>query len=112
MLRIQVVKILGDRVKDHRKQPELYRKGTGEQGVLLVKPYKSEILPRWRFKALAVANESTQKIYALFLATTTARFYGHVHGPQVLRMEYTLSCRYANNRSGKNKSAEKRLSQK
>jgi hypothetical protein len=28
-----------------RDQPELYRVGRGEQGVLLVEPYKSEILP-------------------------------------------------------------------
>ena len=34
---------------DFRKRPELYRVGKGEQGVLLVEPYKSEILPHWRF---------------------------------------------------------------
>jgi hypothetical protein len=28
-----------------RSSPELYRVGKGEQGVLLVEPYKSEILP-------------------------------------------------------------------
>ena len=33
-----------------REHPELYRVGKGEQGVLLVEPYKSEILPHWRFK--------------------------------------------------------------
>ena len=33
-----------------RKQPELYRIGKGEQGVLSVEPYKSEILPHWRLK--------------------------------------------------------------
>ena len=37
---------------DFRKQPELYRVGKGEQGVLLVNPYKSEILPHWRFKSV------------------------------------------------------------
>jgi len=30
---------------DFREHPELYRVGKGEQGVLLVEPYKSEILP-------------------------------------------------------------------
>jgi hypothetical protein len=30
---------------DFRQRPELYRVGRGEQGVLLVEPYKSEILP-------------------------------------------------------------------
>jgi hypothetical protein len=28
-----------------REQPDLYRIGVGEQGVLLVEPYKFEILP-------------------------------------------------------------------
>jgi hypothetical protein len=28
-----------------RERPDLYRVGKGEQGVLLVEPYKSEILP-------------------------------------------------------------------
>jgi hypothetical protein len=35
---------------DFRTAPELYRVGKGGQGVLLVEPYKSEILPYWRFK--------------------------------------------------------------
>ena len=30
---------------DFRQYPELYRVGWGEQGVLLVQPYKAEILP-------------------------------------------------------------------
>ena len=29
---------------DFRQQPELYQIGRGEQGVLLVEPYKSELL--------------------------------------------------------------------
>ncbi|MEM7760533.1 MAG: DUF4385 family protein, partial [Cyanobacteria bacterium P01_A01_bin.40] len=33
-----------------RDRPDLYQIGRGEQGVLLVEPYKSEILPHWRFK--------------------------------------------------------------
>jgi|GEM_PF-1810521 len=32
---------------DFRQYPELYRVGKGEQGVLLIEPYKSEILPHW-----------------------------------------------------------------
>lgn len=35
---------------DCREHPELYCIGKGEQGVLVVEPYKSEILPHWRFK--------------------------------------------------------------
>lgn len=42
-----------------REQPDLYRVGRGEQGVLLVEPYKSEILPHWRFKTPKIAKESS-----------------------------------------------------
>lgn len=35
---------------DYRKHPELYKVAKGEQGVLTVEPYKSEILPHWRFR--------------------------------------------------------------
>ena len=35
---------------DYRQQPELYKIARGEQGVLTVEPYKSEILPHWRFR--------------------------------------------------------------
>ncbi len=51
-----------------RERRELYRVGKGEQGVLLVEPYKSEILPHWRFKTAAVAKQSAAKIYEMFLA--------------------------------------------
>ena len=39
-----------------REQPELYAIGRGEQGVLLVEPYKSELLPHWRFKNPEIAR--------------------------------------------------------
>lgn len=44
---------------DLRAQPHLYRPGVGEQGVLMVEPYKSELLPHWRFKDPATARESS-----------------------------------------------------
>ena len=43
-----------------RKRPQLYRIGRGEQGVLLVEPYKSEILPHWRFADEAKAQASSE----------------------------------------------------
>ena len=52
---------------DLRAQPELYRVGRGEQGVLLVEPYKSEILPHWRFADPDIATESSDTIYQMFL---------------------------------------------
>jgi len=57
---------------DFRQHPEHYRIGRGEQGVLSVEPYKSEILPHWRFKTLPEAETSAAKIYALFLAYKNA----------------------------------------
>lgn len=44
-----------------------YRIGRGEQGVLTFEPYKSEILPLWRFKTPAIARTSSQNIYNKFI---------------------------------------------
>ena len=44
-----------------------YRIGRGEQGVLTFEPYKSEILPLWRFKTPAIAQKSSQQIYNKFI---------------------------------------------
>jgi hypothetical protein len=38
----------------------------GEQGVLLLRPYKDEILPYWKFKRPQLAHASAQKILKLF----------------------------------------------
>ena len=43
---------------DFREHPERYRIGKGEQGVLIAEPYKSELLPLWRFKTPAIARTS------------------------------------------------------
>ncbi|GCE12929.1 DUF4385 domain-containing protein [Tengunoibacter tsumagoiensis] len=85
-----------------REQPHLYRVGKGEQGVLLVEPYKSEILPYWHFKTPAIAQESSEKIYQLFLAYKEQQdFVGMDMARKFLQMGYTRSRRYANHRSGK-----------
>ncbi len=52
---------------DFRMRPELYRVGRGEEGVFHVEPYKSELLPLWRFRTPEVARASTDAIYARFL---------------------------------------------
>jgi Domain of unknown function (DUF4385) len=87
---------------DFRANPHLYRVGKGEQGVLLVEPYKSEILPFWRFKTPEIARESSAKIYALFLAYKEQQdFVGMDMARKFLQMGYTRARRYANHRSGK-----------
>ena len=87
---------------DFRRQPELYRIGKGEQGVLLVEPYKSEILPNWRFKTVAEAKKSSAKIYKLFLGYLKAKdFVGADMARKFLQMGWTRARRYANHKSGR-----------
>jgi hypothetical protein len=87
---------------DLSKQPWLYRVGRGEQGVLLVEPYKSEILPHWRFKTPEQAETSAREIFALFKAYKRKRdFVGMDMARKFLQMGYTRSRRYANRKSGR-----------
>ena len=87
---------------DLRKQPELYRVGKGEQGVLLVEPYKSEILPHWRFKTPEIAGESSEKIYEMFLEYKRQKdFVGMDMARKFLQMGITRARRYANHPSGR-----------
>jgi hypothetical protein len=95
---------------DFRRHPEHYRIGRGEQGVLLVEPYKSEILPHWRFKTPQLARQSADKIYRLFLEYKAAEdFVGMDMARKFLQMGYTRSRRYANRRSGRKYSKGKLL---
>jgi hypothetical protein len=92
---------------DFRKQPELYRIGRGEQGVLLVEPYKSELLPHWRFKTPEIARESAEKLYALFEGyKRQGDFVGMDMARKFLQMGYTRARRYANHKSGRKYAAD------
>lgn len=87
---------------DFREHPELYRIGKGEQGVLLVEPYRSEILPHWRFKTVAEAKKSSAKIYKMFLAYLKAEdFPGADMARKFLQMGWTRARRYSNHKGGR-----------
>ncbi|ENP6091877.1 DUF4385 domain-containing protein [Salmonella enterica] len=87
---------------DFRQQPELYQVGRGEQGVLLVEPYKSEILPFWRYKDEASALKSAEQIYQLFKAYRQQDdFVGMDMARKFIQMGYTRARRYANYKGGK-----------
>ncbi|WP_413739209.1 DUF4385 domain-containing protein [Sodalis sp. RH21] len=87
---------------DFRLHPELYQVGRGEQGVLLVQPYKNEILPHWRFRDAGVARESAGKIYALFEQYRREDdFVGMDMARKFIQMGYTRARRYANHQGGK-----------
>lgn len=87
---------------DLRAHPELYRVGRGEQGVLLVQPYKSELLPLWRFKNPEVARESAEAIRERFDTYLAAGdFVGADLARKFLQMGYTRARRYANHKGGR-----------
>ncbi len=87
---------------DFRAHPELYQVGVGEQGVLCVEPYKSEILPHWRFKTPEIARESSAAIFALFEGyRDSGDFVGMDMTRKFLQMGYTRSRRYANHKGGR-----------
>ncbi|MBU1823039.1 MAG: DUF4385 domain-containing protein [Bacteroidetes bacterium] len=87
---------------DFREHPELYRIGVGEQGVLLVQPYKSEILPYWKFKNKEVARASAIRIFELFEEYLKNHdFVGADMARKYLQMGFTRARRYANHKSGR-----------
>ncbi|EBS7471879.1 DUF4385 domain-containing protein [Salmonella enterica] len=87
---------------DFRQQPELYQVGRGEQGVLLVEPYKSEILPFWRYKDETSAMKSAEQIYQLFEAYRQQDdFVGMDMARKFIQMGYTRARRYASYKGGK-----------
>jgi len=87
---------------DLRESPQLYSIGKGEQGVLSVEPYKSELLPYWRFKNPEVAKTSSEKIYRMFLEyLDNDDFVGADMARKFLQMGFTRARRYANYPGGK-----------
>jgi hypothetical protein len=70
--------------------------------VLLVEPYKSEILPHWRFKTATEARTSAAAIYELYRRYLRARdFVGMDMARKFLQMGFTRARRYANHPGGR-----------
>ena len=87
---------------DHRAHPEQYRVGRGEQGVFKVEPYKSELLPLWRFATPDAARESSAAISRAFAAyLADGDLVGADMARKYLQMGYTRSRRYARHRGGR-----------
>lgn len=87
---------------DFRAHPELYRIGRGEQGVLMVEPYKSELLPLWAFRTPAVARASAGALTERFIAYRAAGdFVGMDMARKYLQMGFTRARRYTNHRGGR-----------
>jgi len=87
---------------DFRKEPQRYRVGRGEEGVLIAEPYKRELLPLWRFKTPEVAKASSTALWKAFVAYRRARdFVGMDMARKYLQMGFTRARRYANHRTGR-----------
>jgi hypothetical protein len=87
---------------DHRKQPERYVIGRGEEGVLTVEPYKSELLPLWRFATVASARRSAAALWKKFVSYgEEGDFVGMDMARKYLQMGWTRARRYAKHKSGR-----------
>lgn len=92
---------------DYRRHPERYHVGRGEEGVLTVEPYTSELLPLWRFATPALAAKSAAAILAMFRRYRRARdFVGMDMARKFLQMGYTRARRYARHRGGRKYGAD------
>ncbi len=92
----------GYRDIDFRKHPHRYRIGRGEQGVLTAEPYKSELLPLWRFRTEAIARRSSAALYAAFVGyRDSGDFVGMDLARKFVQMGFTRARRYANHKSGR-----------
>jgi hypothetical protein len=76
--------------------------GRGEQRVLTYEPYKSYLLPQWRFRSVPIAHTSSEVFWSKFL-----EFYeqndlvGMGMARKFIQMGVTRSKRYANHIGGR-----------
>ncbi|KAJ4368054.1 hypothetical protein N0V83_006409 [Neocucurbitaria cava] len=85
-----------------KAQRMAYRIGRGEHLVLTFEPYKSELLPLWRFRTPSIARTSSSAIFTQFLAYEAAEdFIGMDMSRKFLQMGMTRAKRYANHKGGR-----------
>ena len=79
-----------------------YRIARGEQGVLTFEPYKSILLPYWRFKTIPIAENSSQNLKAAFDHYVKAGdLVGADMARKFIQMGMTRAKRYANHKGGR-----------
>lgn len=85
-----------------RAERMAYRIGRGEQGVLTFEPYKSALLPLWRFRNVPVAKQSATDLWARFLEfDDQGDFVGMDMARKFIQMGMTRAKRYANHAGGR-----------
>ncbi|GAA6043704.1 hypothetical protein JCM8097_007491 [Rhodosporidiobolus ruineniae] len=79
-----------------------YRIGRGEEGVLAFEPYKSHLLPHWRFATPDKARESSKRLWEEFEQFAKRDdFVGMDMTRKFLQMGMTRATRYANRAGGR-----------
>lgn len=92
---------------DFRAQPACYRYEPNEKGVFKVQPYKSDLLPLWRYKDEGAAKESATAIWERYESyRATEDFVGMDMARKYLQMGFTRAMRYAKYPGGKKYDAE------
>ncbi|KAK3053666.1 hypothetical protein LTR09_005410 [Extremus antarcticus] len=87
---------------DNKSLRMSYRIARGEQGVLTFEPYKSLLLPHWRFKTLPIAHTSSTTLKSAFNHYVSAGdFVGADMARKFIQMGMTRAKRYANHKGGK-----------
>jgi hypothetical protein len=94
-----------------KAQRMTYRIGRGETLVLTFEPYKSEILPFWRFKTPPIARKSSKDIWNKFIQYhEDGDFVGMDMSRKFLQMGMTRAKRYANHKGGRKYERQKGVS--
>ncbi|KAK9776079.1 hypothetical protein SCAR479_07299 [Seiridium cardinale] len=79
-----------------------YRIGRGEQGVLTFEPYKSSLLPLWRFRTVPIARQSAADLWQRFEEFDEQDdFVGMDMARKFIQMGMTRAKRYANHAGGR-----------
>lgn len=90
-----------------------YRIGRGEQGVLTFEPYKSALLPLWRFRTVPVAQASSAALWDKFLEFEELDdFVGMDMTRKFVQMGMTRAKRYANHSGGRKYDADGKIKEK
>jgi hypothetical protein len=81
-----------------RTKSTAYRVGRGEEGALLVEPYRSELMALWKFRPVDQAMVSAKAIYEKFLRyAEQGDFVGMDMSRKYLLMGQSRTRRYARN---------------
>lgn len=79
-----------------------YRIARGEMGVLTFEPYKSFLLPLWKFRTPAIAQQSSRLLWDEFVKYgEQGDFVGQDMARKFIQMGMTRAKRYANHEGGR-----------